>query len=486
MINRDDRFWHIPDLTAGFYKEQILDFITSHILKGILKPHEPLPPYRQIASLLKVHRNTIGIVYRILCNQGWLYTINGHGTFVSDTFPGYENVYMPIRRIEKSPLPLSDRIESKQDMPRPPEASFCKIAFDTPGPEYFPLWHHYHFTQQHVKRYNDARQIIRVIDLRGMEYRDAAFRHLDNNRHFAIHADCMEIFMGRKHTLNRILKCVLSTGDRLLNTSPKDALICDLLQSSGLQIHNLNSADPDFIDKLRVLLEHSRIKALYIRPQCSYPESTHLNPEQCETLVALAKKYQFFIIEEDDYHEFWYQTIPFKELIRHDHAGHVIYVGAFSLLTPYLQQTRTVVAASEIIDALRNVDVEEYEGRDLLAEKTYTDLFNSKKIYRYINRMKKVKKKHFDEIWFEMDNYLRQGVKILKPSSGLSLWLRFPDAETLKDSMDLITASDQEIPYMFNSPRPGPGISDIRLGFGSWERYEAQEAAKILYDKFNS
>lgn len=62
---------------------QIADEIQRCVAVGILKPGEPLPAVRQLASELKVNANTVQHAYRTLEAEGALYVRRGIGTFVA-------------------------------------------------------------------------------------------------------------------------------------------------------------------------------------------------------------------------------------------------------------------------------------------------------------------------------------------------------------------------------------------------------------------
>jgi len=62
---------------------QIMDEVQRGIAAGLLRPDEPLPAVRQLASELKLNPNTIQHAYRELERQGLVYVRRGLGTFVS-------------------------------------------------------------------------------------------------------------------------------------------------------------------------------------------------------------------------------------------------------------------------------------------------------------------------------------------------------------------------------------------------------------------
>lgn len=63
---------------------QISDYIKSMILKGMIRKDEKLPSTRELASMLKVSRNTIISAYEFLEDDGFIYIKKGKGAFVSN------------------------------------------------------------------------------------------------------------------------------------------------------------------------------------------------------------------------------------------------------------------------------------------------------------------------------------------------------------------------------------------------------------------
>lgn len=65
--------------------EQIETQIKNQILKGTLKPGEPLPSIRTLAKELKVSIITSKRAYEELEKEGFIQTVVGKGTFISGT-----------------------------------------------------------------------------------------------------------------------------------------------------------------------------------------------------------------------------------------------------------------------------------------------------------------------------------------------------------------------------------------------------------------
>lgn len=64
--------------------EQMVDRFQELILKGVLEPDSQLPSVRNLAMELSINPNTIQRGYTELEKQGYIYSVPGKGSFVSD------------------------------------------------------------------------------------------------------------------------------------------------------------------------------------------------------------------------------------------------------------------------------------------------------------------------------------------------------------------------------------------------------------------
>ncbi len=65
--------------------EQVIEKFQQMILCGALEPSSPMPSVRSLAMELSLNPNTIQRVYQELERQGYIYTLKGKGSFVSDS-----------------------------------------------------------------------------------------------------------------------------------------------------------------------------------------------------------------------------------------------------------------------------------------------------------------------------------------------------------------------------------------------------------------
>jgi len=65
--------------------EQLVDNIKMMIIQNVLEKDEKLPSVRKMAQEITINPNTIQKAYRELENEGYIYSLPGKGSFVSDT-----------------------------------------------------------------------------------------------------------------------------------------------------------------------------------------------------------------------------------------------------------------------------------------------------------------------------------------------------------------------------------------------------------------
>lgn len=64
--------------------QQLYDDVVRLVSLGVLKSNTKLPPVRTLATELGINPNTVQKAYKMLENDGYIYSTVGRGSFVSD------------------------------------------------------------------------------------------------------------------------------------------------------------------------------------------------------------------------------------------------------------------------------------------------------------------------------------------------------------------------------------------------------------------
>ncbi len=486
MIEINAEIWSLSQLKDDMVINDYLhDLIISHIETGKLQSGEKLPAYRVLAKHYSVHDTSVQRIYGRLVDKGWLEAKLGSGTYVSFNFPNSNHFYPETQAVKWLPIPLGQPPFIKEEEGFYKQ-DFVTIGFDVPDSQYVLQGLEFSKTKKNYNVYKKNTQLARIKATQGAAYKAAIFEYLNSKRSFLINRSGLEVVLGRKESLQQVFNVLLKPDDVIVNTSPKDEELCNILKNyKEVKSHEI-PMDHNFLIELKILLSHTKIKVIHLRPQCSFPESYVLESNICAELLSLAIAHSFYIFEEDDYHEFWREKMPFTPLVCYEHKGHVIYSGALSLISPYTQQTRTIVASEEFIKLFQKQSLPISPYKDIILEQMITDMLNNNKLWHMIKRMQNEINNNCFDSYMLMVNALSKVLILNKPTSGLSIWLEFPDDEVLSSSIEYLERNGFQVPYLPGSQKAGPGVKNVRLGFASWKREFAEEYSKALIAKYSS
>lgn len=476
--------WKIHDPLGSHPGHQILEFVMQKIQSNEVASGERLPSQLTFSKLNHINSNTVQRAYGNLCASGWLITVPGSGTFVKRNSAQSEGVFTSTGFVNE--LPIAIKVGSKATLHSLiiPTQNFTSVGLSTVNPFNYPERTMFKYRRMHRKGYKNISQIDLITDTYGIAYKEAVRTYYNDCRDFRLNKGCLDIVLGRKEGLTRVLHTILNPRDGVVNTVPQDLVLNEVLHGVQAKSFSLSTLDADFIEKLEDLLKISNIKLLCLRPQCGYPECNVLDADKCAAVLELAKKYKFYILEEDDYHEFWYRQKPFKPLACYDHQGYVIYIGALSQLSVYMRNTRVIGATKSFIELMKSVRQKPCEFHDVLEENAIIEMINSGDLWREVFEIRKIKEKDRDNLHWVLRNYLEDFMEIQAPDSGLAFWIRFPDFSSLNESLSFLEKQAINVPYDPGMPFHDLATSNMYLSFGTYNKEEAEVAAKLVRERF--
>ena len=285
---------------------QVSQQIIDEIQRGRLHPSTAMPGTRELAEQLDVNRKTIVLAYDELIAQGWLTTEPRRGTFVSANLPHFFAPKEVERVVE---LPASETTEKLSTYADTLTAKTTKdtIEFNDgiPDTRLIPVetlskaFRHALITPLRSNNlgYGDPRG---MFDLR------TAISNMVNMER-GLNVDVENICIARGSQMGIFLAA------RIL-TQPDDFVVVENLsyppareafRSCGATILTVDVDDNGIdVTALEALCKKHPIRAIYVTPHHQFPTTVMMTAERRLKLLLLAKKYDFFIIEDDYDHEF--------------------------------------------------------------------------------------------------------------------------------------------------------------------------------------
>jgi GntR family transcriptional regulator/MocR family aminotransferase len=432
---------------------QIADSIISAIKGGKLQGGDPLPGSRQLATQLKLNRNTIVDALDILLAEGWLIAKERRGTFVSETLPGFKSV-------DHSPaLPVTLPIEVIAD-----------IIFDdgVPDTRIAPINELARAYRQIFNR-KGKWQMMGYVEGRGdSDFLNAIVHMLNYKRGMRLTAEEVYITRGSQMAMYLTAHCLLKSGDQVVVENPGYKPAWQAFESAGATLLPVNVDQEGLvITELRVLLsKHKNINAIYITPHHQFPTTVTLSLGRRLELVALSNEFGFTIIEDDYDNEFHFGQRPIYPVSSFDDIKNYVYVGTMSkIVAPALRLGFMAAPRAFIAKVSQLRKIIDVQG-DNMMEQAVLELINDGQIKRHLRKATltyKAKRDYFDGL---ISQHLNEKVNYKKPEGGLAFWLEPKETVDLQKIAKALLEKGIQImpPDHFSYGKP---VNGIRLGYAS-------------------
>jgi len=298
-------------------KRTLTDFIyqsiKNQILQGNLSENDKLPSKRSLALHLGVSVITIQNAYLQLIDEGYLFSIEKKGFYVSDI----------AKRLGNSPQ--SEQTKTSPEKSPPPQF-FADFSSNATAPEKFPfsLWSR---TMRQVLNSSNEGLLKRTDVFGSLELRRAICLHLKAFRNMELSEDQIIIGAGTE-SLYSMLVQFLGRNKIFAVENPGYHKAADIFKLNGTK------CKPVKIDREGIKvssLEKSKADIVHVSPSHHFPTGIIMNFKRRTELLewAYSKKGRYII--EDDYDsEFRFNGKPLPTLQSIDNAGRVIYINTFS------------------------------------------------------------------------------------------------------------------------------------------------------------
>lgn len=359
-------------------QDQLARQIRERIRSGQLTPGDTLPSTRDLATELKVSRNTAVYAYERLISEGFLTSAPRAGVFVTPS------ITMPRRTPRQKPAETrAERsLAAQPSLSAPRPFRPCQ-----PDVGLFPLVTWNRMRGRALRR--EGRNILhyQASCTAGLPaLRENVATYLRDNRGVQCDSHQVVITSGSQQALFLLAMLLLRPRDQIYVEDPGYVEARLAFRNVGARIV------PGTIDEEGLTLpaaDRGKMSIIYTTPSRQFPTGVSLSLPRRLALIDLAASTRSWIIEDDYDSELRYGAAPLPSLQSLDRSGVVIYTGTFSkVLFPSLRLGYLVVPEA-LVDRFIELKHLNDDHLPLLDQATLALFLESGSFYAHIRRCRR-------------------------------------------------------------------------------------------------
>lgn len=437
MAYNSPKFTQLPLNSNLSLRDQICEIISAAITSGSLSYDRPLPSCRELASHLKVSRNTVFAAYSRLIDMNLLVSRDRSGYFVNPDVAHLSNA----KTSHSKKLSVDNR---------------CPVKFHNSDlvPIVNPLdWHEYPYPFI----YNQIDPDLFPVDgWRECTRQVLGRKQLTNWTNDAVESDSKELVQQLRQRLLNTRGIYADETEILITLGSQNALFIlgsifsHILKSVAIEdpgffgAHNafrmagINMASVP-IDEEGLIVDAipKNCKLIFTTPSHQFPTMVTMSRQRREELLCAASAKDFMIIEDDYEAEMNYVTRTSPSLRSLDTSDRVIYVGSLSKTVSPGIRLGFIVAHRDIIRQARIARGAMMRHPPTIVQEIVARFFQ---LGHYDAHLRNIERR-YTKRWHSMSHAISKNLNMLSQTAtvgGTSFWLTGPesfDSSILKDRL---------------------------------------------------
>ncbi len=378
--------------------EFLYECIRRDIQNDVLKMDEKLPSKRELAAHLGISIITVQNAYEQLLLEGYIYSIEKRGYFVSE-----------LKKSEKA----TERVK-KEIVQEKKEEYLIDFSSNQIASSQFPTATWGRLMRQTL--IDHEADFFHSPPRTGIpELKEAIAEHLQSYRNLSVNPENIIIGAGTEY-LYGILVQLLGHERMIAVEDPGHTKIEKVYESNGIKVLHIPIDDKGIrVDRLM----NNNVSCIHITPSHHFPTGIVMPAQRRHQLISWAKEHNTYIIEDEYDSEFRFTGRPLLAMTSIA-PEQVIYMNTFSkTLMPSLRIAYMILP--QILMDRYNEKLSFYSNTVSGFEQYNLARFISEGYFgRYINRMRNYYRKHRDILFTALkDSNLYQKVTIEEENAGL-------------------------------------------------------------------
>lgn len=393
------------------YYIQIYNALKKAILNGEIEKGKKLYSIRHLAKKLQINQNTVMQSYELLEREGLIVKIAGKGCFVN------QKIDFHLKRNEK---PLIETFRYGQ------EKNEKNINFynGTPKCTYFPVKEYGKIFNEVVKKY--GAELFQYQSVQGdEELREIISESLEKDDIF-VKKENIQITSGTQQALDIVIKLFTKKGKpSVVISNPTYPNAINIFKDSCTVKSLDTEIDGWNLEDFEEILKKERVDFVYLVSNFQNPTGFTWSYEKKKRMVELAREYDFYVIEDDSFSDFYYENEKPEVIKSFDVFGkeRVFYLKTYSkILMPGIGIAILTVPL-KFIDKVLLIKYGLDTTTSGVNQKILKKFIENGSLDRHLESLREKFKRKLLFILEQLKNI--DGIEILnRPKGGFFLWLK--------------------------------------------------------------
>ncbi|MGL5122885.1 MAG: PLP-dependent aminotransferase family protein [Fusobacteriaceae bacterium] len=367
---------------------------------------------RQVVIKYTTNINATLKVFKMLENNGYIYLKMGVGYFIKENFNF---------SIENEILPIMKNLHYREN-----EIKIINFSNGSPSSDHFPFEIYKKLIEKTLKNYGAS--LLGYQDIQGLKSLRKILADNFEKKGLFINENNILITTGTQQSLSIIINTFKDSSTKTIAISnPTYPNALNLFENMlKIKTFNLLKNGWDLLE-FEKELKKEIIHLVYIMTNFQNPTGISWSLEKKQKLLLLAHKYNFYIIEDDCFSEFYYTKKP-ESLKALDKTGEekVIYLKTFSkILMPGINISIIIMPPN----IMRKAVLIKYtldHGPSGLNQKVLEYFIKDKYYDKHLKKLNIIFKEKYHLIYKLLSTI--QHIKVLnKPKGGFFIWLQLEE-----------------------------------------------------------
>lgn len=436
-------------LNNGILYMQIYKYFKNEIINGTYKANTKLPSKRNLAKEYKISLNTVDNAYSKLLEEGFIYSKERQGFFVSDVGELYV--------LDNKPVHITKEEENIEY-----DFSYSGVSDEFP----------YKVFKKISSNIFDNKDILEKVDYQGyLPLRTQISEYLNKSRGFKAEPSQIVISSGSEYLFQIIFKLI---SGKFGIEDPGYSMLSNIMDTNDIKYEFIPVDENGMV---LTKLKKSKSDFCVITPAHQFPTGVIMNMQRRVELLNMKKiKY---VIEDDYDSEFKYSKRPVPALKSIDVNDKVIYIGSFSKSISPSFRVSFMVLPFNLVEKYNKIFKFFICPVSIMVQKMLTAFIETGEFEKHLNRMRKIYSKK-RQLLIDMLSK-RKDITIRGADAGLHIVLEYP--KSYSEEYIVKKAKEKKIKvYGLGSYGTKREIPSILLGFATLSEEKLKEGIKLFLE----